>query len=448
MNIKRLLRSENERSALVKKNIVWSFVLKGVSILISLQVVPLTIHYVNSVQYGIWLTLSSLMSWFFFFDIGLTHGFRNRFTEAKARGNIKMAKIYVSTTYFSLAILVLLMFLLVGFVNGHLNWCDILGISSEYEQELSRVFLIIVFFFGSNMVFSVFTTLLTADQKPALNSFISVLGQVLSFVALIILIHIQKTGTLQILAFLFSGIPVAVLLLSSIIFFHTKYKNVAPNIRYVRFRQIKNILGLGIKFFVIVISIMFIYQLMNVIISREMGPATVTEYNIAYKYFNVLYMSVILILNPFWSAFTDAYTQKDYKWMSNIFHKLDLLGLTIIPVLLLMYLLSTYFYEFWIGNAVTVSTDINISVMIYTLFLIIANVYHYMINGTGKVYIQLIIYLVFAPFAYPGMTYMCRYWGVSGLLVIPSLVFIFQILFCRIQLKKILQDRATGLWNK
>lgn len=86
--------------------------------------------------------------------------------------------------------------------------------------------------------------------------------------------------------------------------------------------------------------------------------------------------------------------------------------------------------------------------MIYTLFLIIANVYHYMINGTGKVYIQLIIYLVFAPFAYPGMTYMCRYWGVSGLLVIPSLVFIFQILFCRIQLKKILQDRATGLWNK
>ena len=47
----------NERSVAVKKNIAVSLVLKCISILVSLQVVPLTIGYVNPTKYGIWLTL-------------------------------------------------------------------------------------------------------------------------------------------------------------------------------------------------------------------------------------------------------------------------------------------------------------------------------------------------------------------------------------------------------
>ena len=41
----------NERSIIVKKNIAASLVLKCVSILVSLQVVPLTIDYINPTKY-------------------------------------------------------------------------------------------------------------------------------------------------------------------------------------------------------------------------------------------------------------------------------------------------------------------------------------------------------------------------------------------------------------
>jgi O-antigen/teichoic acid export membrane protein len=58
------------RSIDAKKNIVTSFVIKGINVLINLALVPLTIKYVNSTQYGIWLTLSSIITWFSFFDIG------------------------------------------------------------------------------------------------------------------------------------------------------------------------------------------------------------------------------------------------------------------------------------------------------------------------------------------------------------------------------------------
>ena len=82
----------NERSVAVKKNIAVSLVLKCISILVSLQVVPLTIGYVNPTKYGIWLTLSSIIAWLSYFDLGFAHGFRNRFAEAKAKGDMKLAK--------------------------------------------------------------------------------------------------------------------------------------------------------------------------------------------------------------------------------------------------------------------------------------------------------------------------------------------------------------------
>lgn len=449
MNIRKWIDSGDKRSVLLKKNIIASFALKGISIFISLQIVPLTINYVNQTQYGIWLTLSSLMAWFFFFDIGLTHGFRNRFAEARAKGDIETARIYVSTTYAALTIMFMGMISLVLATNSFIDWSNILNIDPAYSEELSRVFIIIVSFFGLNIVFSTFTTMLTADQKPALQSMIQVIGQAIALMVIYILTRIcNGEGRLQTLAFIFSGIPVAVILLSSIIFFSTKYKEVAPTFRCVRFGYVKSILGLGSEFFIITTSMLFIFNLMNIIISRILGPDAVTEYNIAYKYFSVLYMFIVLILNPFWSAFTDAYTRKDYAWMSRMFKLLERVWIISIPILLLMYALSQYFYRFWIGDTVIVSMPVNISVAVYIIFLILGNIYMYMINGIGKVRIQLIIYSSFAVIAYPIMTLMCKYWGITGLLLVPVVVYAVQGILCRIQLKKILQNTATGLWDK
>src|SRR5665647_2891168 len=82
----------HERSIKAKKNILASFVIKGLSIAISLVLVPLTINYINPSRYGIWLTLSSIIAWFSFFDIGFGNGLRNKFAEALAEGQEELAR--------------------------------------------------------------------------------------------------------------------------------------------------------------------------------------------------------------------------------------------------------------------------------------------------------------------------------------------------------------------
>ena len=77
----------NQRSLQAKKNIIGSLLIKVLSIATGLVLVPLTIHYINPSQYGVWLTLSSMIAWISFFDIGFTHGLRNKFAEARAKGD-------------------------------------------------------------------------------------------------------------------------------------------------------------------------------------------------------------------------------------------------------------------------------------------------------------------------------------------------------------------------
>ena len=127
MNLKHILLKGDSRSVTVKKNIMGAFFLKSISIIISLQVVPLTINFINPTQYGIWLTLSSIIVWLGYFDFGFAHGFRNRFAEAKAKNDMILARKYVSTTYAVLLLIFVSVLLIALLVNYFINWSEIAG---------------------------------------------------------------------------------------------------------------------------------------------------------------------------------------------------------------------------------------------------------------------------------------------------------------------------------
>ena len=87
-----------ERSPLAKKNILASLIFKVIDIPVYLALVPVTINYLNEYEYGIWLTLSSIILWIDTFDIGLGNGLRNKLGCAIAENDYSKGKAYVSTT--------------------------------------------------------------------------------------------------------------------------------------------------------------------------------------------------------------------------------------------------------------------------------------------------------------------------------------------------------------
>ena len=446
--IKNRLLSGSERTILIKKNILASSLLKVISIVISLIIVPATIDYVNAERYGIWLTLSSIIAWLSYFDFGFAHGFRNRFAEAVAKDDHCLARKYVSTTYVVLAILFLAIMIITSIINRHIEWSNILNVSLCLNGELRAVFQILIIFFCINIVAQVFCTMLMANQRPASSAAITTVGSLISLISIIILTY-TTTGSLEYLAIAFSGIPCLFTIIISIIVFSSgKYKKYAPSFKHIDFSLTKDIIGMGGQFFLIMMCMLLIFQFTNIIISRELGPESVTLYNVTYKIFSIVEMVAMIILTPIWSAYTDAYTRKDFDWMKRSALKLEKIGLISFPALVLLTITSPFLFKIWLGDEVNTSIYVSIAIAFFTFCKIMGAIYMHQLNGTGKVRIQLITYAIIAIFAIPAMIYSCRQWGLVGVVIIPSLAFFMQFVICRIQLNKIINQTAIGLWNK
>ena len=211
---------------------------------------------------------------------------------------------------------------------------------------------------------------------------------------------------------------------------------------------VKDVMKIGIQFFVIYLCMLVIFQIINVVISRELGPESVTEYNIAHKYFNIAYSVMGIILMPFWTAFTDAYHKKDFVWMRKTKGVLEKIWLCEVIAVALMVIIAPWFYKIWIGDKVSVGTMLTIGMAVFLLVQSIGAVYTHLINGIGTIRIQLIVYVVFAVISWPLMQYSCRLYGLVGILVAPSLVYIVQAILGKIQIEKILNKTNTGIWNK
>ncbi|MBK6282674.1 MAG: oligosaccharide flippase family protein [Draconibacterium sp.] len=398
--ISNFLNKGHQRSIDAKKNIAASILIKGVTIAINLALVPLTINYVNPTQYGIWLTLSSIVAWFSFFDIGFGHGLRNRFAEAKATGNFEKARVYVSTTYAVLTIIFTAVWVLFFVVNFFVDWSKILNTPPEIAAELSTLALIVFSFFCLQIVLKTINTIIVADQKPAKAAFFDMLGQLIALVIIYVLTKTTK-GSLIYLGLGLGTAPILILLVSSFIFYSNRYKYFAPSLKFVQFKFAKDIMGLGVKFFIIQFSAIFVFQSTNIIISHIIGAEQVTVYNIAYKYFFVVLTFSNIISMPFWSAFTDAYIQKDFNWMKQIVKKINLFWYLLCALVIIMLVFSEFIYHIWIGDKVKIDFNISIAMAILVIINSRFNLYIVLINGIGKIKLQMILFLFLALFFIP-----------------------------------------------
>lgn len=81
-----LFRVKNARSKKVIQNILASFFIKGWSGVMQLLLVPLTLACLSNYEYGVWMTISTMLVWIESMDIGLGNGMRNMLATYRAEG--------------------------------------------------------------------------------------------------------------------------------------------------------------------------------------------------------------------------------------------------------------------------------------------------------------------------------------------------------------------------
>lgn len=443
----KLLSSNNQRTKTIKKNIIGSLFIKGCSIVISLLLVPMTLGYVSSELYGIWLTLSSIMLWLNFFDVGFTLGLKNKLAEAIAKEDWQRGKSLVSTTYFMMVLIFVPLWIVLEIIVPFVNWSSFLNVDAIYNEEITKAMHILVVCFCLQMIVNVLTAVIAAFQKVALSSAFPVLGNFLSLIAIFLLTKFCPPSLVA-LACTISVLPILVIIIASFVLYSKKFKIVAPSIKTINKSYIKELFGLGYKFFLIQIQFVVLYQSTNILISNVAGPNEVTYYNIAYKYLGIAMMIYTIFLSPLWPAFTDAYTKKDYIWMKNIYKKMSMVFLVSAMAVIAMMIISPFVYRIWIGEEVSIPIIMTIVVGIYMIIHSWDSLQVNMINGIGTVKLQTYITMTGLVVHIPLSLYLGKHVGAIGVICSMILINILYSTIFTLQINRILDKKAKGIWLK
>ena len=167
-----------------------------------------------------------------------------------------------------------------------------------------------------------------------------------------------------------------------------------------------------------------LFQANSIIITRVVGPEAVVEYNMAFKYISVLTMVFNIIITPIWSATTYAYVRSDFAWIRktlSVSRKICFLAIT---AGLLMTILSKPIYTLWLGkDSIDISYTTTGLVYLYISFEMLYKVYGTIINGTGKVFAQMVITGAIAICYIPLAVFLGKNLGLPGILIANSMVF-------------------------
>lgn len=439
----------HERSLKAKKNILSSLLIKCISIVISFLIIPLTLDYLSPFKYGIWITLTSVIGWFGFFDIGLGNGLRNKLAEALAKGNRELARIYISTSYVLVSLIIGVIYAIFLVIFPFINWASLLNIPAEMNTEISQLVFIVFSFFSVQFIIKLINMILLADQKPAINAGTNAFASLLSLIITYILIKTTHSSLL----WLSIGVSVANLISPLIItvwFFSKRYKDLIPSIKYVKLEYAKDLMGIGFLFFIMQFAALIVFSTDSFIIDQLFGPEEVTSYNISYKYFSIINMLFGIITSPFWSAYTDGYHKQDFVWIKHTTRKLVAFWVLLVLIVFIMILCSAFFYKIWVGDKVKIPFILSVSMGLWVIMSTWTSIFGNFLSGVGKIRLSLYHSFAMIIINIPLCVFFAKYLhlGSTGVIVATCLCVLPQVFLHPIQYRKIINNKATGIWGK
>lgn len=449
-NLKSFLTKGHERSVKTKKNIFTSILIKMVSISISFILIPLALNYLNPVKYGIWLTLTSVIGWFAFFDLGLGNGLRNKLAEALAKNDKELAKTYISTSYAIMTIVIGVIYLLFIFIFPFINWTKLLNTPPEMNQEVTRLIFIVFSFFCLQFIIKLISVILKADQRSAISGGINTTASLLSLSIVYILTKTTTDGSLLWLSVGVSAANLVSPLIATVWFFGTDYKHLIPSVKYVKLGSAKDLMGLGVLFFVMQFAALILFSTDTYIIAQLFGHEAVTSYNIAFKYFSIVTMGFAIITTPFWSAYTDAYHKQDFAWIKRITRKLVMFWFLLLFAVIIMLFFSGFFYHIWVGDKVQIPFLLSATIACWVLISTWTTIFGDFLSGVGKIRLALYHSFVMIVINIPLSVFLAKHLGLgsAGVVLGTCLCVLPQVFLHPIQYRKIITKTAKGVWNK
>jgi O-antigen/teichoic acid export membrane protein len=392
-----------------------SFIAKALNILISFLSVPLTVHYLGAERYGVWLTISSLLTWMSMTDFGLAgNALVNVLAEASGKEDQTGAQQYTSSAFWALSGVSVISGILSVVFFRYIPWRAVFRVSeatSTHELQMACAFTLLFFVlaFPLSVQFSIYS----AYQDGFLANVWGIAGNALSLAALV---FVSRThGGLPQLVLALSGTR-SLVSMANVFFLFRRYRWITPKPSAVRWHCVKRLFSLGSKYLVTQLASLGIYQSQPIIITQILGPAKVVIFVVAYKIIALPMDLVFMATQPFVSAFGEAKARKDWAWINGAYRNAVKASLVVgLPLMIIIGLTAKPVIRIWAGAVAVPSGSLILWMSIYSFIGIVLMAAGQMMVGLERVNPLAISVTLCAIGVIGSAIVLAPVWGLTGI---------------------------------
>jgi O-antigen/teichoic acid export membrane protein len=378
-------RERYRRAALTTLSAVVS---RGVTIMASLITVRLTVRYLGTERYGLWMTITSVVSMLIFADMGMGNGLVNVISDAHGRDDDEAARRYMSSAFFILLAIAALLLGVFALIHPFVPWPRIFNVSSPVAvRESGPAIFVFVVCFLLNLPLDVVQRLQAGYQEGfATNSWRAV-GSLLGLVNLILAMRFGYGLPILILAVV--GGQLLGVVGNWIHEFGWTHRRFWPQWSYCDAAAAKKILNLGVWFFVGQASAVFMIPIDNVIITQFMGPEAVTQYSVPMRLFILITTISAMFVAPLWPAYGESLARGDMRWVRSTFYQSLVYNLIVFaPVSLIIAALGRPLVHLWVGKQIQPTYPLLLGMAMWTICAVIAGAINTCLTGINEVKFQ------------------------------------------------------------
>ena len=150
-----------------------------------------------------------------------------------------------------------------------------------------------------------------------------------------------------------------------------------------------------------------IFSTDNLIISRFLGPREVAGYDIVLKLFQVIITFSVILQDPFWALYSEAYKNKDFNWIKKTLKKWNLLFIPFTLLVLILMLLAKPIIKIWLQKDLEIPMNLIIFMGIFVIVRVYGIIYMYFLNGIGKIKITNVVIFIWGDTKYTIIDLFC-----------------------------------------
>ena len=440
ISLKNKIVNTNENNRIILYNTIGAFFVRGGAMVLTLFTMPAYIHYFDNQKIlGLWFTILSVLSWILTFDLGIGNGLRNHLVPALTKKDYPQAKIYISSAYVFMSVVVLISICVSTILFKFINWNVFFNISNTIVSRETLNLSVFIVFLGIMLQFllKLITSILYAMQKSALINLLSLFNSVIVLVYVLLAKTSDISSNLISISFINVLAVNLPLLIASIIIFSTKLKLCRPSIKSFQKKFAKDVMMLGGVFFLTQVTFMLITATNEFLITWFTGSEMVVEYQIYFKLFTLAGFVFTLALTPVWSAVTKAYTERNFVWIKKLNKKLNLLVLLAVVCEFGMIPFLQLGINFWLGH-----TAIQVNYLHAIVFAMMGSMVIWTValaciaNGIGELKAQIIFWTLGAIIKVPVAWILVIFYGWIGVPIANVIALSFYCVFQPIWLNK------------